>query len=101
MKPTTVFLLSLLVAVSIPERQVAERAVPLPGLTWRAIGPAMFAGRVADVAGVPGNRDLLYVGSASSGLYKSTNGATSVSRPSVCSSTRRFIWSTKAGVQSK
>ena len=34
----------------------------------------MFAGRVADVAGVPGKPDILYVGAASSGLYKSTNG---------------------------
>jgi photosystem II stability/assembly factor-like uncharacterized protein len=34
----------------------------------------MFAGRVADVAGVPGNPDILYVGAASSGLYKSING---------------------------
>jgi photosystem II stability/assembly factor-like uncharacterized protein len=44
------------------------------GLSWRSIGPAMFAGRVADVAGVPGKPDILYVGTASSGLYKSTNG---------------------------
>jgi photosystem II stability/assembly factor-like uncharacterized protein len=48
--------------------------VPLGALSWRAVGPAMFAGRVADVAGVAGNRDILYVGTASSGLYKSTNG---------------------------
>jgi photosystem II stability/assembly factor-like uncharacterized protein len=41
---------------------------------WRDVGPAMFAGRVADVAGVAGNRDILYVGTASSGLYKSANG---------------------------
>ena len=47
--------------------------VPLR-LAWRAVGPAMFAGRLADVAGIPGNRDLLYAGTASSGLYKSTNG---------------------------
>ena len=46
----------------------------LSGLSWREIGPAMFAGRVADVAGVPGNRNILYVGAASSGLFKSTNG---------------------------
>lgn len=45
-----------------------------PGLSWREIGPAMFAGRVADVAGVPGNRNILYVAAASSGLFKSTNG---------------------------
>jgi photosystem II stability/assembly factor-like uncharacterized protein len=47
-----------------------------PGLSWRAIGPAMFAGRVVDVAGVPGRPEILYVGAASSGLYKSTNGGT-------------------------
>jgi photosystem II stability/assembly factor-like uncharacterized protein len=34
----------------------------------------MFAGRVADVAGVPGNRNVLYVAAASSGLFRSTNG---------------------------
>ncbi len=52
----------------------ATGAVPLGGLSWRSIGPAMFAGRVADIAGVPGKPDVLYVGTASSGLYKSTNG---------------------------
>jgi hypothetical protein len=36
----------------------------------------MVAGRVADVVGVPGNPDLLYVGTASWGLYESTNGGT-------------------------
>lgn len=53
---------------------VAVDPVRLAGLSWRSIGPAMFAGRVADVAGVPGRPDLLYVGTASSGLYRSTNG---------------------------
>lgn len=62
----------------------AARAAPPPaippealrGLAWRAIGPAMFAGRVVDVAGVPGDPNILYVASASAGLYKSTNGGT-------------------------
>jgi photosystem II stability/assembly factor-like uncharacterized protein len=49
-------------------------SVSLGALSWRAVGPAMFAGRVADVAGVAGDRDILYVGAASSGLYKSING---------------------------
>ena len=51
-------------------------AESLRGLSWRSIGPAMFAGRVADVAGVPGRPEILYVGAASSGLFKSTNGGT-------------------------
>jgi photosystem II stability/assembly factor-like uncharacterized protein len=34
----------------------------------------MFAGRVSDVAGVPGARDLLYVAHSTGGLFKSSNG---------------------------
>jgi photosystem II stability/assembly factor-like uncharacterized protein len=43
-------------------------------LEWRAIGPANMAGRVADVEGVAGNPNLVYVGSASGGIWKTTNG---------------------------
>src|SRR5205809_3676427 len=48
----------------------------LSGLQWRSMGPAMFGGRVVDVAGVPGKPDLLFVAAASSGLFRSTNGGT-------------------------
>lgn len=57
-------------------RQPRPAAPALGGLSWRLVGPAMFAGRVADVAGVPGRPDILYAAAASSGLYKSTNGGT-------------------------
>ncbi len=43
-------------------------------LEWRSIGPAIFGGRVADVEGVPGNPNIVYVASASGGLWKTTNG---------------------------
>jgi photosystem II stability/assembly factor-like uncharacterized protein len=43
-------------------------------LTWRSIGPANMSGRVADVEGVPGNPNIVYVGSASGGVWKTTNG---------------------------
>jgi len=46
----------------------------LQGLHWRSIGPAVFGGRVTDVAGVPGNPNVIYVAHSSAGLYKSTNG---------------------------
>ncbi|HKK45035.1 MAG TPA: hypothetical protein VJ964_05905 [Balneolaceae bacterium] len=46
----------------------------LKGLSWRSIGPAQFGGRVADVAGVPGNPDIIYMGHSTAGLFKSTNG---------------------------
>jgi hypothetical protein len=64
-------------SIVAPVAQQPERVVDpsrLAGLEWRSLGPAMFGGRVVDVAGVPGNPDLLFVGAASSGLFRSTNG---------------------------
>src|SRR5215211_5429231 len=48
-------------------------------LRWRSIGPANTGGRVADVAigRVPGLPDAIYVGTASGGIFKSTNQGTS------------------------
>jgi photosystem II stability/assembly factor-like uncharacterized protein len=46
-------------------------------LNWRSIGPANMSGRVADVEGVPGNPNIVYVGSASGGVWKTTNGGNS------------------------
>ncbi|MDX2029217.1 MAG: hypothetical protein SF339_01010, partial [Blastocatellia bacterium] len=46
-------------------------------LEWRSIGPAIFDGRVADVEGVPGNPNIVYVASASGGLWKTVNGGVS------------------------
>jgi len=43
-------------------------------LEWRSIGPANMGGRIADVEGVPGNPNVVYVATASGGLFKTTNG---------------------------
>ncbi|MDQ3803465.1 MAG: glycosyl hydrolase [Acidobacteriota bacterium] len=43
-------------------------------LEWRQIGPANMGGRTADVEGVPGNPHVVYVATASGGLWKTTNG---------------------------
>ena len=40
---------------------------------WRSIGPANMGGRTADVEGVPGNANIVYVATASGGLWKTTN----------------------------
>ena len=42
-------------------------------LEWRSIGPANMGGRVADVEGVPGNANVVYVATASGGLWKTIN----------------------------
>src|SRR5262245_18790286 len=69
-------LIILALALSVAAQTSDIRVAPqlLGGLQWRSIGPAMFGGRVADVAGAPGNPNLLFVAHSSGGLFKSTNG---------------------------
>ncbi|MDT5296672.1 MAG: hypothetical protein QOJ76_3552, partial [Acidobacteriota bacterium] len=43
-------------------------------LEWRNIGPANMGGRIADIEGVAGNPNIVYVATASGGLFKTTNG---------------------------
>lgn len=45
-------------------------------LEFRSIGPASMGGRVTDVEGVPGNPGLVYVATASGGLWKTVNAGT-------------------------
>jgi photosystem II stability/assembly factor-like uncharacterized protein len=59
-------------AVNTPETTDIEMK-SFERLEWRNIGPAYMSGRVADVEGVPGNPDVVYVASASGGLWKTTN----------------------------
>ncbi|MDZ7631083.1 MAG: hypothetical protein U5K74_06985 [Gemmatimonadaceae bacterium] len=70
-------------AVSAQARRPA-RAAAAPGvdttllsrLTFRGIGPANMMGRATDVEGVPGDPNIVYVGTAASGIWKTTNGGT-------------------------
>ncbi len=48
-------------------------------LKFRAIGPALTSGRVADIAIDPTNKRTWYVATAAGGVWKSTNGGTSFS----------------------
>jgi photosystem II stability/assembly factor-like uncharacterized protein len=49
----------------------------MSNLSWRSIGPANMGGRIADVEGVPGNANIVYVATASGGIFKTTNGGMS------------------------
>jgi photosystem II stability/assembly factor-like uncharacterized protein len=46
----------------------------LAGLEARSIGPAGMSGRVAAIAVAPDDRNVIYVGAATGGVWKSTNG---------------------------
>lgn len=46
----------------------------MANLSWRSIGPANMGGRIADVEGVPGNPNVVYVATGSGGIFKTVNG---------------------------
>jgi photosystem II stability/assembly factor-like uncharacterized protein len=48
----------------------------LKGLKWRSIGPAMTAGRIADIAVNPKDRSQWFVGVGSGGVWKTDNRGT-------------------------
>jgi photosystem II stability/assembly factor-like uncharacterized protein len=51
----------------------------LHGLKARSIGPAGMSGRVTSIDVVLNNPNIMYIGTASGGLWKSTNGGTNFS----------------------
>jgi photosystem II stability/assembly factor-like uncharacterized protein len=59
-----------------PQRAISEEERAFSRLEWRNIGPAQMGGRIADIQGVPGNPNVVYVGTASGGVFKTTNGGT-------------------------
>jgi len=68
--------LTLLGTVQVPgaASAVEEAADPFANLQYRNIGPVNMSGRVADVEGIAGNPNIVYVGSASGGVWKTING---------------------------
>lgn len=44
---------------------------------WTSIGPVNYSGRIISIAWHPTDTNIIYVGSASGGLWKTTNGGTS------------------------
>ena len=49
----------------------------LNNLKFRNLGPSVAGGRVAAVAGVPGDRNVYYVGAAAGGVWKTIDGGDS------------------------
>ena len=49
---------------------------PFAGLTFRNIGPATMGGRIDDLAVLESNPAVFYVGTATGGLWKTTNNGT-------------------------
>lgn len=76
----SVFLLVVSITITL-NPVMAQDATPFDvkifdRLEWRSIGPANMGGRNSDIEGVPGNPAIVYVGSSSGGIFKTTNGGT-------------------------
>ena len=52
----------------------SEKSRKTASASWFAIGPGNMSGRILDIEFDPGNTNIVYVGSASGGLWKSTDG---------------------------
>ena len=72
--PLACLLTCLTPLVALAATDDDSSSTPFDNLEWRAIGPVNMSGRVADVEGVPGNPNIVYVGSASGGVWKTVDG---------------------------
>ncbi len=78
MKNLILIFLSVLLSFSLQ----AQKKTKLSKYTFgevkaREIGPAVMSGRVSTIDAVNSNHNIIYVGAASGGVWKSTNGGTS------------------------
>ena len=68
-------------ALALTQTQIlaaqADSATLFHGIQARGIGPAGMSGRVAAIEAVESNPNIMYVGAATGGVWKSTNGGTS------------------------
>ncbi|HEX2714472.1 MAG TPA: hypothetical protein VHM88_19945, partial [Candidatus Acidoferrales bacterium] len=63
-------------AGAAPAAEKPDYAAAVKNLQWREIGPAIMGGRIDDFAVVESNPDIVYVGAASGGVWKTTSGGT-------------------------
>src|SRR4029453_8247583 len=68
----------LVAAVAVSNGQAQSQTPPssplkLEHLRWRHIGPASFGGRIDDIEAVATNPSIIFVGTASGGVFKTVN----------------------------
>ncbi|MDD5088447.1 MAG: hypothetical protein PHI18_06590, partial [bacterium] len=59
------------------EKRASRDRTPSLDENWTCIGPTNYAGRIIALAWHPTNTSIIYAGSASGGLWKTTNSGTS------------------------
>ncbi len=75
---STLFLFNAL-NVSSQKKPDSLKNISLSGLKFRAVGPAITSGRIADIAVNPNNFSEYYVAAAAGGVWKTTNAGVTYS----------------------
>ncbi len=70
------WLLPLVIPRALAGQAGSRYEAALKNLTWRNIGPAIMGGRIDDFAVVESDPRIVYVGTASGGIWKTVNGGT-------------------------
>ncbi len=74
MRKPLLLALALALALLAASARAAIDPGLLAGVSARSIGPAGMSGRVTAIAAVESNPNIVYIGAASGGVWKSTNG---------------------------
>ena len=54
-------------------QQQLNAASPYKNLQWRNVGPDLISGRVTEVAGIPGNKNIIFASFATGGFWKTVD----------------------------
>lgn len=73
----TVLLISFISIVAFAQKPVKLSKYTFGQYKARSVGPAVMSGRISALDAVNSNHNIIYVGAASGGVWKSTNGGTS------------------------
>jgi photosystem II stability/assembly factor-like uncharacterized protein len=102
MRARCLFVLGVL--VTTPATLVAQRTLAWPDSAWRAIGPASFGGRIDDIEAVTDDPHIIFVGTASGGVFRTFNNGTtwqpvfdaqpalSIGDIAIAPSNRNIVW---------
>ena len=58
---------------SFKQHQALNAASPYKKMQWRNVGPDLISGRVTEVAGLPGNKNVIFASFATGGFWKTAD----------------------------
>jgi hypothetical protein len=58
---------------SFKQHQALNTSSPYNKMQWRNVGPDLISGRVTEVAGIPGNKNIIYASFATGGFWKTVD----------------------------